>query len=463
MSTQERNLLFVSHANPEDNRFAQWLSLQLARRGYRVWCDLTRLLGGEDFWRDIELAIRNETGKLLYVLSRPSNVKTGTLQELHLGQSVARTHELKDFVIPLRVDDIPHGDINIQLSRINAIDFRRGWAEGLRALVEKLEQDGVSKDTRYSPESVALWWRRSKETDLGVARQPDEYLSNWFAIRELPHTIHIHRTGMTKGQFPNSWTLPYPARRHGEYLVSFASLDDLLEGARANLDIVGSDSFDTNRLLNGIHQPIKATALQGHNITMDLLRQGWERLMQSKGMSRHLMGTRRVVGFLKHGQIPNNRVLIPKEFGGGRYRTLVGYRSRRSAENTIWQRFWHFAIGCTPTLHPYLGYKVIPHILFSDDGKNIWTDSNRLHRIRRRESRNWWNAEWRDRTLGLMTWLAGENGDISVVLSSEAAVQVETHPIRFVSPVSYVDPDAVQSLDQHVEVAEESDYEEDGW
>ena len=45
-----RDILFVSHANPEDNEFSQWLSLQLAREGYPVWCDLTKLLGGEDFW-----------------------------------------------------------------------------------------------------------------------------------------------------------------------------------------------------------------------------------------------------------------------------------------------------------------------------------------------------------------------------------------------------------------------------
>jgi len=40
-------VLFVSHANPEDNEFAQWLTLKLASVGYRAWSDVTRLLGGE--------------------------------------------------------------------------------------------------------------------------------------------------------------------------------------------------------------------------------------------------------------------------------------------------------------------------------------------------------------------------------------------------------------------------------
>ena len=40
-------MLFVSHANPEDNLFTRRLALRLARESYPVWCDLTKLLGGE--------------------------------------------------------------------------------------------------------------------------------------------------------------------------------------------------------------------------------------------------------------------------------------------------------------------------------------------------------------------------------------------------------------------------------
>src|SRR5208337_3659699 len=54
INSQNRNMVFVSHANPEDNAFAQWLALRLATQGYAVWSDVTRLLGGEDFWDDIQ-------------------------------------------------------------------------------------------------------------------------------------------------------------------------------------------------------------------------------------------------------------------------------------------------------------------------------------------------------------------------------------------------------------------------
>jgi hypothetical protein len=34
-----RDMLFLSHANPEDDLVTGWLALQLAREGYGVWSD----------------------------------------------------------------------------------------------------------------------------------------------------------------------------------------------------------------------------------------------------------------------------------------------------------------------------------------------------------------------------------------------------------------------------------------
>src|ERR1051325_8773121 len=116
-TNQSRNMIFISHANPEDNLFTRWLALRLASEGYPVWSDLTKLLGGEDFWRDIETAIRNRTVKFLYVLSKTSNQKQGALMELAVARKVGKS--IHDFILPLRIDDLSHDDINIELQRLN--------------------------------------------------------------------------------------------------------------------------------------------------------------------------------------------------------------------------------------------------------------------------------------------------------------------------------------------------------
>ena len=440
MESNSRNLLFVSHANPEDNVFSRWLSLRLAREGYRVWCDLTRLLGGEDFWLDIDEAIRSQATKLIYVLSRDSNGKTGPLQELHLGTTVARLNELRDFVIPVRVDDIPFSDINIQIARLNAIDFRKGWVEGFRILLDKLELDGVAKDPRYSPDSVAKWWQTYGATDIKLMDTQDEYLSNWFAIRELPSSLHIHFISSAVSGSQTPGPAPFPIRKFGRYVVTFASANDLQDGEVIGASILSTKTLSTDKFLYGIESPIQVRKQQAHNAVVDLLRQGWERLVRSAGMQMFRMGKRNLVAYLHDGQTPNNIVQLPTDLGLSRYRRVVGYRSLKDGRGNSQRRFWHFGIGVRPMLWPIAGYGLIPHILFSDDGKAIWDDSNRRHRARRRESRNWWNPEWRDRTLGIVRWLANESGYLEVAMGSKVVIEVEALPVSFVSPVSYAEP-----------------------
>ena len=463
MSDQQRTLIFISHANPEDNVFSRWLALQLAKEGYRVWCDLTRLLGGEDFWADIEDALRSETIKLVYVLSRSSNHKAGPLQELQVGLSEARADGLKDFVFPLRLDDLPHSEINIQLSRLNAIDFRLGWAAGLRVLLEKLEKDQVAKDPRFSPETVSTWWQTHGATEITVNQSSEEYLSNWFSIRQLPYLIYLHARQPTNQPALRSEYLPYPSRRVQHFLVSFASAGDLAAATAEQGKILTTHEIPLAKFLAGIRQPITIGQQEAHNIVVNLLRQGWERYVVSVGMSRYRLSGHALAAFLRNEQIAGNRVQVPRGNGRVSSRQVVGYRARRDNQRqVIGHTFWHFAIQARAELTPFLGFNVIPHILFSDDGRRIWSNSQRLHRARRQAGKNWWNPHWRDRTLGLIQWLAGYQQHLEVPLGSEARIEVEAHPITFTSPVSYADPKAEQvPLSDAEDLEEETDEEAD--
>ncbi|RPJ61088.1 MAG: TIR domain-containing protein [Acidobacteria bacterium] len=135
----DRRLVFVSHANPEDNQFAQWLVLQLARQGYLVWSDFTKLVGGELIWPTVEQAIRCHTAIFLFVLSGASNSKQGTLAELRLASTIESTENLKGFVVPLSAAHISYSDMNILIHGRYAIEFTASWAEGLTPLLERLE------------------------------------------------------------------------------------------------------------------------------------------------------------------------------------------------------------------------------------------------------------------------------------------------------------------------------------
>src|SRR4051812_30743404 len=123
-----RSLLFISHANPEDNRFTQWIALQLVKNGYAVWSDITDMLGGEDPWNTPEHAIRQNTSKFLFILSRSSNVKPGVQKELQVAENTATQSQLANFIVPLLIDDLPIREANIRVSNSLAISFVDSWA-----------------------------------------------------------------------------------------------------------------------------------------------------------------------------------------------------------------------------------------------------------------------------------------------------------------------------------------------
>jgi hypothetical protein len=93
-----RAIVFISHANPEDNDFTTWLAARLALAGYEVWSDITKLIGGEVFWKDIEDAIRLHSVKVVSVLSVSAPNKRGFMKELSVADAIEGKGKLGDFI-----------------------------------------------------------------------------------------------------------------------------------------------------------------------------------------------------------------------------------------------------------------------------------------------------------------------------------------------------------------------------
>lgn len=54
MNDLVRDVVFISHASPNDNEFGKWLGARLIGLGDNVWADVFDLKGGTPFWRSIE-------------------------------------------------------------------------------------------------------------------------------------------------------------------------------------------------------------------------------------------------------------------------------------------------------------------------------------------------------------------------------------------------------------------------
>lgn len=442
MNIPHSGMIFISHANPEDNHFARWLSLQLAKHGYPAWCDLTHLLGGEDFWLDIESALRQRTAKFVFVLSHASNQKQGTLQELSVAISVARQKSFHDFIIPLRIDNLPYAEFNIQLTRLNAIDFSKGWAPGLNTLLAKLERDHIPHHPHFSPSSVATWWKNAGNDAPSVTETSEIYYSNWFAINLLPDSVHLHTVNRqpTRSRL-DKLQLPYSI--HNNTVLCFANSTALGGGLNGHYRILKSHQVSTTDLLNGISTPIIVNKRIAHNAIAEILRKSWNALVISSGLKLHPLSNKRYAAYLPDGFAAKNSVSFLSVNGNATQRKLVGYRSTGKSRTNKDERsriHWHFAVEMQPGFYPSVTFMLVPHLLFSNDGQRIMTDSRTAHRLRRRYGKNWWNAQWRDRTLSLMSWLAKGNSSVEVSLGPDIVVELNSLPITFCSPVAYTDP-----------------------
>jgi hypothetical protein len=431
-----RDMLFLSHANPEDNLVTSWLALQLAREGYAVWCDLTKLLGGEAFWDDIQAAIEQRTAKFLYVLSRNSNTKDGALAELTVARDVERKLKLRDFILPLHIDDLPHNEMHILLRRLNTIPFRKSWAAGLNQLVRKLRREGVRKKRNFGPRAVNEWWKSRFSAETGIQRRAEEILSNHFDIVGLPEKIYLHALTADCGRDDLADLLTCPAVVRSNSLIAFAGADDFA-GELGDARIWSSRPVKLQEFLR---------EQQNRNHVFTLLRLAWEKMAQSKGLKAYTLSSGKAFCFVKD-QLLKDRIPFERPDGSRAYRALIGYSSvgkTPAGEKRV--RHWHYAIRAVPDPGMAPGLWIKSHVLFSDEGRNIWDSASRLHSARRSHCSDWWNDSWCDRLLATMNWLADGATEIAIPLGRELSIRVPKFPTLFKSPVSYKDPIAGQEI-----------------
>lgn len=190
----------ISHANPEDDEVTVWLAAQLAIDGYQVWTDKARFLVGEYFWPTVDPIIRDQSLKVVYVLSHTSNRLSpvrGFNKELELalqierGMQKANPSEQVRFVLPIAVDDLQTSAYNIHFSGKDVLPFR-DWAQGYATLRRVLEEDNVPRFSSIGAPAVAEWWNRYRGVDEGLKQETHTLFSNQFPITSVPEHFYVH-------------------------------------------------------------------------------------------------------------------------------------------------------------------------------------------------------------------------------------------------------------------------------
>jgi hypothetical protein len=386
-----RDVVFISHATPDDNEFVRWLGTRLTGCGYKVWADIFDLAGGTPFWVSIEDAIRKRAVKVVAVVSHAScrPDRSGVRSEISVADAVKKALKDPEFIIPVRIDDVPFADLPIQIHQLNTIDFSRGWGAKLADLVDTLTKAGVPRAATDLTAEFDRWRAASVRSDVVVERGEETLLTSILPILRLPEEISFHEYEGENKKFEDAvQAVPYPIAWHNRLLMSFAAAHELQEHLPAELTVSLRASAPFQAFLEGIlTDPIGPHRRDASNAAVRMLRESFEKHLAGRGLLRYEASAGTVM-FFPRDLLPDDRVIYINAKGRQTYKQVVGFSKVLNAH-------WHLGMRAVIRITHTPSVRLRPFVVFTRDGRVPLKDADEMTRLRRRFCKSWFNHVWR--------------------------------------------------------------------
>ncbi|MCA9457808.1 MAG: toll/interleukin-1 receptor domain-containing protein [Nitrospira sp.] len=421
MKEDKRDLIFISHATPEDNAFTLWLSTRLKLIGYQVWSDVTQLFGGEKWWDDIEQAIDQFTCKFILVITRTSLSKPGVQREVELALGAEKNHQLSRFIVPVIIDDSGFGGQPYDLSERNIVDFSEGWAAGLGKVIERFSRDNVP--TSRVEDNLGQKLAALSDPPFQLKMHESWVLSNWLNILSLPKQLNFYRLPVDASKWKQLFGgCIFPWFEWGGMFVTFATSKDLMQFLPRHFLVREEPHLELIAVLE--KRPRNHPGfLRGELIKRMnyLLSEAWHSHMRSLGLHRYELSSGKVSWFFPDMEDNRGKKAFADIFGVLRKKQVIGY----SPKNAV---HWHFAIEPKAQYGPHPKFCLVPHVVFTEDGRTPLADKDKMHRLRRGFCKSWWNDRWRDLLLGYMELVTQGKPTLDIYLGNEQLLSCHSRP-----------------------------------
>lgn len=447
--------IFISHATPQDNDVVRWLGARLELAGYEVWFDLERLKGGDVFWEKIEKAIREESFRMLAIVSDVAIQKPNVQNEWEAGLIVEKG--TPGFVIPVTIGGFKFDNLPIRFVRKNVIDFTPGWHQGLLKLLDTLE-DVKAPTAPINPSRARHWLPEMAQDAVLRTGVPERLESTWLRILSLPPALETAKIlGKERRIKETSENRVVPWFEHEDRVVGFAKASELVsimskstmlrveKAADLEAFLAGDIRFDGERI-----KSVEAKKRAAH-----LLRQSWELALEARGLPFYVQANDRKIHYVSPALTGGLKAKVSfTDFDGRvRKRGLNGQSPKNEAN-------WHFGVSVNPSFDEPRRLELRPTIVFTDyEGKPL--DVAAQQRLRMGFCRNWFNDRWRGFFRGFLALLAQGGSEITIPVGSERYMVLEAASLCFDSPCGL--SDAPPEIDDYfaVEMDEAAERVED--
>jgi TIR domain len=285
-----RDTIFICHASPDDNDFVRWLGTRLTGHGYKVWADLFELKGGSPFWSTIEEALRHHACKMIFVVSHSSADpnRTGVLNELSVADSIKKRVEDDGFIIPVKIDDTAYSEFPIQIHRLNAIDFSKGWGPKFIELLDALESAAVIKTDGDQTAEFEKWRATMVRTSTIVEAIPERVVTNRVPVIKFPATISFYEYDGDNTKIATALSdTGIPHAMYGRLIITFAEMSALQQHLLPAFTLKPRTHASFEEFINGLEDGTFApTRDEAQKIVIALLREHLERYLQLRGLKK---------------------------------------------------------------------------------------------------------------------------------------------------------------------------------
>lgn len=408
-----RDHLFLSYAW-EEGALADWLYRKLTALGYSVWCDRFKMFGGEQWPKDIDVAIKTRTFRMLALLSRASLAKPNPRKERQIALALSRERGLEDFLIPLNVEGIKPTDLGWELSDINFIPFQR-WSDGLVQLLKKLDEiDTPRPRVEEGPDLAAATFLPASVLGDG----PETLVSNCLRVTAIPKVVHRYTLSRPLAEFERRALLARWGFEKVDATKVLAFTDPPPNAVpECVISRVGGTSWADVEKVDGI---------DARHVVRSLVKKSLMVRCVEVGMLRTDDGG---IAYFPAGLLPNEKLWYRDYTGRKNWVGVAGERrfakkrSRYQLATAFWVRadvFEGLAVQIKIRLH-----------ITDPTGEPL--EAKAVNARRKKIAKSWWNHEWLSRHLALVAFLAGGR-DRSVDPPDEIIVgDVPAEQVRFSS------------------------------
>ena len=421
-----RDVIFISHANPEDNAFTLWIGAKLSALGYEVWADILRLTGGEDWQRSLEATLRCRTCKVLLVGTSCSVTKQGVRNEIQIASEVGKTIGDPEFIIPLKLE--PY-DSPFLIAHAQYIDFEKSWS---RAFIELLNAvENKYRIPRAKEPLVTSWHHLQQIHTNNIVHDPELLISNWVTISQLPDFItHYGFQGSINIDYAEAQirASPWPVSRFGRGFLSFGLHTDLHNHFGSNLPIIAKEDIRIHEFLENGWPDLLIKRRDALNRFSDMTRQALEKFFAHKGLKPYNLSSNQLAWWVPYRDGPTRKVAF-------RWNDLSGRRQiqGRSEKHAM---YWHFGVTVRIRSSPIRRIGFVSRLIFTSDGTTPLKSPKRMHRLRRSFAKDWRNARWRDMYLAFLSWLSDGSDRLLVPMNNVENLVLTLPPFSLTAPVS---------------------------